>query len=35
MRVQAELAHWCARHRVSAVSEIVGAANDKWKRAQR
>jgi len=35
MRVQAELAHWCARHRVSAVSEIVGAANDKWKRGQR
>ena len=35
MRVQTELAHWCARHRVSAVSEIVGAANDKWKRAQR
>ncbi len=34
LRVQAELAHWCARHGVRAVRELVGAANDKWKRGQ-
>jgi len=33
-RVQAELAHWCARHRVGAVRELVGAANDKWERGR-
>ncbi|HLN06039.1 MAG TPA: dihydroorotate dehydrogenase [Acidimicrobiales bacterium] len=27
-RVQAELASWCARHRVAAVHELVGAANN-------
>ncbi|MGA2805477.1 MAG: dihydroorotate dehydrogenase [Acidimicrobiales bacterium] len=34
LRVQAELAHWCARHGVRAVRELVGAANEKWKRGQ-
>jgi len=34
LRVQAELAHWCARHGVGAVRELVGAANEKWKRGQ-
>ncbi len=31
-RVQGELATWCAHHGVGAVRELVGAANDKWKR---
>ena len=31
-RVQEELAYWCARHQVGTVRELVGAANDKWKR---
>jgi dihydroorotate dehydrogenase (NAD+) catalytic subunit len=34
MRVQRELAHWCVRHQVGAVRELVGAANDKWRRGQ-
>jgi len=34
LRVQTELAHWCARHGVRAARELVGAANDKWKRGQ-
>jgi len=34
LRVQAELAHWCARHCLRAARELVGAANDKWTRAQ-
>jgi dihydroorotate dehydrogenase (NAD+) catalytic subunit len=32
VRVQAELASWCARHHVSAVRDLVGAANRNWKR---
>jgi dihydroorotate dehydrogenase (NAD+) catalytic subunit len=32
LRVQVELAAWCARHRVGAIRELVGAANDKLKR---
>jgi dihydroorotate dehydrogenase (NAD+) catalytic subunit len=31
-RVQAELELWCARHDVGAVRDLVGAANDNWKR---
>jgi dihydroorotate dehydrogenase (NAD+) catalytic subunit len=31
LRVQAELAHWCARHGVGTVRELVGAANNKAK----
>jgi len=34
VRVQAELAAWCARHRVGAIRELVGAANDKLKRGE-
>jgi dihydroorotate dehydrogenase (NAD+) catalytic subunit len=29
-RVQAELVSWCERHEVTAVRDLVGAANDKW-----
>ena len=32
VRVQAELASWCARHHVSAVRDLVGDANRNWKR---
>jgi dihydroorotate dehydrogenase (NAD+) catalytic subunit len=34
LRVQAELAAWCARHQVGAIRELVGAANDKLKRVE-
>ncbi|MGO9965259.1 MAG: dihydroorotate dehydrogenase [Acidimicrobiales bacterium] len=34
LRVQSELADWCARHGVGAVRELVGGANDKGKRGQ-
>ncbi len=34
VRVQAELADWCARHRVSTIRELVGAANDKLRRGE-
>jgi dihydroorotate dehydrogenase (NAD+) catalytic subunit len=34
LRVQAELAAWCARHRVGAIRELVGAANDKLRRGE-
>ncbi len=34
VRVQAELVDWCARHRVSTVRELVGAANDKLRRGE-
>jgi dihydroorotate dehydrogenase (NAD+) catalytic subunit len=34
LRVQAELAAWCARHLVGAIRELVGAANDKLKRVE-
>jgi dihydroorotate dehydrogenase (NAD+) catalytic subunit len=34
VRVQAELASWCARHKVEAVRDLVGAANESWKRGE-
>jgi dihydroorotate dehydrogenase (NAD+) catalytic subunit len=34
LRVQAELAAWCARHQLGAIRELVGAANDKLKRVE-
>jgi len=34
LRVQAELAAWCARQRVGAIRELVGAANDKLRRGE-
>ncbi len=33
LRVQAELASWCARHEVKAVRELVGAANPNGRKA--
>jgi dihydroorotate dehydrogenase (NAD+) catalytic subunit len=34
-RVQAELSSWCSRHGVRAVRDLVGAANENWKKGVR
>jgi dihydroorotate dehydrogenase (NAD+) catalytic subunit len=34
LKVQAGLASWCAQHGLGAVVELIGAANDDWKRGE-